>query len=191
MFPAIMASRRELLATAVLPILPRAAERRAYVDARRRGEPATLAHARVRDERLGQALSWRGDDSWDVDLTSMAAQSSRWPYPLPSFPPGATATVEVTRDDDAGIDDAECWAVEDVEAWRADRWAFNVLRVTVRLQNGDRGIAALGGVALGDYWPGSFEAQMSATVAEMLTEALDDALGRTSDVSAALAVPLC
>jgi hypothetical protein len=113
--------------------------------------------------------------------------------PRPHIPPGATCRAVVGRDEDSTPDDAECYDPEDIAAWRRDEWSYAFYTVVVTLADGTEGGATLGGCELGDYWPGSTEAQIWDTMgpgSDLIGEAVATAMANTPDVSAVLATPL-
>lgn len=86
-------------------------------------------------------------------------------------------------------DEGDCYSDEDVEAWRRDEWHYGVLRVSRQGEAGE-GVAYLGGVEYGDYWPGDEAYQVWHLIGDMIAEVEADLLESSRDVSAELTPPL-
>lgn len=174
---------------------------RAYVDARERGETVQLALTRARLEQVAATVLHDADaltfgeilTAYTIDPDALARvctdpeldalagtvcievdgklvrQLSRV-----SLPAGAHATVRLYADDsDPRRDD--CYSDADIDAWRESAWHNVIVDVTVTLADGREGIGSLGGVEVGDWWPGSEAAQIWHTVPGLVAEALTSA----------------
>jgi len=168
-----------------------------YAAARERGESVTSALTRARTERVAARVLTPTDttgrelDAYDVDGPELTAVTSSPQLDAlagtltgrdgvrilsrVTLPDGAHAIVRVYRDDDGDPDDAECYSPDDVEAWRDDQWQFVFVEATVTLPDGREGTDAIGGVEMGDHWPGTDAAQIWHVVPGVVAAALADA----------------
>lgn len=176
----------------------------AYRAARERGETVSLAHTRALAERVvADVLTFR--DAWDVshldvrepwnvwqvDVRALARVTSdprtdalsgtvhdvdgnRVLYPV-TVPDLATVYVVARHDPDTNPDDVECYTPDDVDAWKRDAWHYMYVSAHVQLVDGRRGDAGVGGVELGEYWPGSDASQVWHVVPDLVRQALADA----------------
>lgn len=129
------------------------------------------------------------DDIYVVDMAELAIRTAGWPYP-PTLPPGARALIYVYTDQDRSPYEDDCYDETDLTAWRADDWHYVMTWAVVVGRDGTVGTAACGGTERGSYWPGTDESQIWHLVPDLLSEAADDILSTTPDLSATLADPL-
>jgi hypothetical protein len=159
----------------LVTLSPRA--RRAYSRHREAGLTATHAY------RLAKAEDNPLEPDTYRDWHSPSDLAGEWTADVD----GLTYRIALYHDIDASPLDAECYDEDDIEAWRDERWHYYGVVVKLTGQAGE-GEASLWGVEIGDYWPGSEEAQVWLAIVdnEMLDEARADLLRTTSDVSAEL-----
>lgn len=176
----------------------------AYREARERGETVSLAHTRALTERVvADVLTFR--DTFDVAHLGVREAWNVWSLDGRALtrvtsdprtdalagtvhdtdgnrvlsrvvvPDLATVYVVAQHDPDANPDDADCYDVDDVDAWKRDEWHYMYVTAHVQLVDGRRGTAGVGGVELGQYWPGSDAAQVWHVVPGVVADAIADA----------------
>lgn len=175
----------------IIPETP-ASARREYVEARERGEGVSLALTRARLEVVAHTVLTPARDfsGWTIDAAELErvtrspeldalsgtvrdADGQRLLFPI-DVPDGIRLTVTHERDND-GVADEECYSPEDVEAWGNDEWEFRTVVVTARNANlSAHATASLGGVGIGDHWPGGDAAQLWHAVPDLVREVLAD-----------------
>lgn len=177
----------------IIPETP-ASARREYVAARERGETVSLALTRARLEIVVNAVlsPMRDFSGWTIDAaelervtrspeldalsgTVMDAEGRRVLRPI-MVPDGITLTVSTEYDDYSEyVADDDCYSPEDVDAWCGDLWEYRTVTVTATDADGDEFASeSLGGVEVGDYWPGTEPAQIWHAIPDLIREALDD-----------------
>lgn len=159
---------------------------RLYAELRERSHytPKILL-ACVRDFEASRALVWAyGTEHWPADSDDLV---DAWTLDRD----GHTYLVELRFDDSVRSpeDEGDCYSAEDVEAWRRDEWHFGYLRVSRQGEAGE-GVAYLGGIEYGDYWPGDEAYQVWHLVDDMIAEVEADLLASSRDVSAELSPTL-
>lgn len=91
-------------------------------------------------------------------------------YTLTDENAGVTLTYEIWRDYDGSPEDAECYAPEDIAAWKKDAWHYYGVTVTASLGR-FTAEESLGGIDAGDYWENA--ARPLDTEQQIMSTALD------------------
>lgn len=147
-------------------------------------QPSVALHYAKREPASRDVLTETGDTddapyecpllAYDVDTDALARRTADWPDPVVA-PAGATVRVFVYDDLSPSIDDvdAEVYDDEARAAYAVGRWTYVGVSVVVTLADGRRGLAECWGFELGDYWPGSEDAQVyDYAASDMISEAV-------------------